>query len=895
MSVDGVCRYAIRGQFDCTNDVQSGNASLPNRFNSSATQSVELHIGAHPSHGVTPNQAAIGDDYTMGGTGVLRKRKTSPYDPACPQDDTNFMALRKRRKNEDGDEAHPSTIVYANSSRVETRRPHPGDKSLATVEESRDALFVTFHLVPSILRGLLSTTKTDGTMHKRSTRRTIPPQSARSGCVRSGGNRIVPAGSVGTTPSRIFTTDLVAPFLPSAFSQPFYSFFDKETDEMKGKPYGGILTELEADTSRTLPLGHDRRQFDDAKQRAEDEWKSRVLSMQTSIDIPLRKAKKPIGPASQIECIEFGGWEIDTWYAAPYPEEYSRNRVLYICEFCLKYMNSDYVAWRHKLKCPVKHPPGDEIYRSGSVSVFEVDGRKNPVYCQNLCLLAKLFLGSKTLYYDVEPFLFYVLCEYDNLGYHFVGYFSKEKRASSQNNVSCILTLPIHQRKGYGNLLIDFSYLLTRVERKHGSPEKPLSDMGLVSYRNYWRLMMCEYLLAHLGDTIGTNLGGGGRRYCQHHNPNSCKGLSIRQISDDTGLTPDDVVCALEGLRCLIKDPQTGLYGFRIDLAYCRDYVSTWEAKNYVRLDPTALTWTPYVAGRSNIANFELNSSIGAIAPRDDAAEGPNAPALDTSDGTSIGNKVVQCNAVAINSGHALPILLDPNAETAVLMESNGGQTQQTASDYEGPSQQGARRRIGLESISHNFAHVHDTILRTQQQTSWAAAYNGIPPTRFVVFPPALNSRRADRARAVMTRPPVSARGDISRLKGTPAHSSSGPNRATVSSGSAAAKRKTGGTGRGPGRWPKGTKKSDYGNAESGPGLPPAWIKARQEARERESREVRDTREKTNKLHHNGDASPDLSSRDLATAISSTHEYGAEAAIENDDADVVEHAMLRSS
>jgi len=24
-------------------------------------------------------------------------------------------------------------------------------------------------------------------------------------------------------------------------------------------------------------------------------------------------------------------------------------------------------------------------------------------------------------------------------------------------NVSCILTLPIHQRKGYGNLLIDFS------------------------------------------------------------------------------------------------------------------------------------------------------------------------------------------------------------------------------------------------------------------------------------------------------------------------------------------------------------------------------------------------------------------------------------------------------
>lgn len=33
------------------------------------------------------------------------------------------------------------------------------------------------------------------------------------------------------------------------------------------------------------------------------------------------------------------------------------------------------------------------------------------VYCQCLCLLAKLFLDHKTLYFDVEPFLFYILCE----------------------------------------------------------------------------------------------------------------------------------------------------------------------------------------------------------------------------------------------------------------------------------------------------------------------------------------------------------------------------------------------------------------------------------------------------------------------------------------------------
>ena len=70
-----------------------------------------------------------------------------------------------------------------------------------------------------------------------------------------------------------------------------------------------------------------------------------------------------------------------------------------------------------------------------------------------------MFLDHKTLYYDVEPFLFYVMTEVDELGARFVGYFSKEKR-SIDNNVSCIMTLPVRQRKGWGQLLIDFSMSL---------------------------------------------------------------------------------------------------------------------------------------------------------------------------------------------------------------------------------------------------------------------------------------------------------------------------------------------------------------------------------------------------------------------------------------------------
>ena len=388
---------------------------------------------------------------------------------------------------------------------------------------------------------------------------------------------------------------------PAQYGTPFYGFHEKENDELKSKPYGGILSEADADTEKTLPRAPDRKRFDEARQAAEEEWKIKTAAAELESENKGRTSQKVSGPPSKIKCINFGGYEIETWYAAPYPEEYSRNRILYICEFCLKYMNSDYVAWRHKLKCPAKHPPGDEIYRHKSVSIFEVDGRKNPVYCQNLCLLAKLFLGSKTLYYDVEPFLFYIMTETDEFGCHFVGYFSKEKRPSSLNNVSCILTLPIHQRKGYGNLLIDFSYLLTRVERKTGSPEKPLSDMGLVSYRNYWRLVL-SYLLIEQREPIG-----------------------ITDISEKTGMTADDIVAALEGLRALVRDPITKSYALRLDYNYFRQCIETWEAKDYVKLDPDALVWTPYIMGRSNLAHYDRAPPLATVAPREGEEDGDAA------------------------------------------------------------------------------------------------------------------------------------------------------------------------------------------------------------------------------------------------------------------------------
>lgn len=110
--------------------------------------------------------------------------------------------------------------------------------------------------------------------------------------------------------------------------------------------------------------------------------------------------------------------------------------------------------------------PGDEIYRDPTkhLSVFEVDGHKNPIYCENLCYIAKLFLDHKSLQTSVDPFFFYVVCEYTINGYQMVGYFSKEKESTSGWNLNCILTYPFHQRKGYGKFIISFSYLLSIVE-----------------------------------------------------------------------------------------------------------------------------------------------------------------------------------------------------------------------------------------------------------------------------------------------------------------------------------------------------------------------------------------------------------------------------------------------
>jgi len=219
----------------------------------------------------------------------------------------------------------------------------------------------------------------------------------------------------------------------------------------------------------------------------------------------------------KITSVVLGSQLIPAWYTSSYPlkaivsdhDSYSpfslsastnphptSSERIYVCEHCFSYTPEASELLLHKPFCHLSEEPlGKLVYAHNGFSIYEVDGEEHTLFCQCLSLFAKLFLDTKSISYDVEPFLFYTLVEdapspatdraggkvggggkaqqqQQQGGKRIVGFFSKEKMSWDGNILACILIFPPHQRKGLGKILISFSYVLARRECKLGGPEK---------------------------------------------------------------------------------------------------------------------------------------------------------------------------------------------------------------------------------------------------------------------------------------------------------------------------------------------------------------------------------------------------------------------------------------
>lgn len=140
-------------------------------------------------------------------------------------------------------------------------------------------------------------------------------------------------------------------------------------------------------------------------------------------------------------------------------------------------------------------------------------------------------------------------------------------------------------------------YLLSQKEHRLGSPEKPLSDLGFLTYRSYWKLAVVRVL-------------------------NAEPQCSLEDITLRTGMKMDDVLYTLQDNQMLHvfyngtpegrlppeyfalympdspapeAEPAPNDYTIHVDAEALRAFLAQHDAKKYVRVQPDKLRWTPFL------------------------------------------------------------------------------------------------------------------------------------------------------------------------------------------------------------------------------------------------------------------------------------------------------------
>ncbi|ODV89805.1 hypothetical protein CANCADRAFT_32943 [Tortispora caseinolytica NRRL Y-17796] len=253
----------------------------------------------------------------------------------------------------------------------------------------------------------------------------------------------------------------------------------------------------------------------------------------------------------------FAGILITPWYESPYwakkpgseslisPLVPSPADILCVCHFCFKHTVDPKSLAIHIKQCPARLNglEGAVRWTNERYRIVEIDGNEHSLFCECLCLFAKLFLENKAICCSVKTFDFFLLVDTtpdhlpgsiahipDSRHGQVIGYFSKEKLSWDDYNLACVLVFPFYQQKGLGQLLISFSYALSLKEGKLGSPEKPLSDLGRHSYFKYMSRVIADFICSQSAS------------------------VSINDIASATGICQADVLSTLTDMNVLDTD-----------------------------------------------------------------------------------------------------------------------------------------------------------------------------------------------------------------------------------------------------------------------------------------------------------------------------------------------------
>lgn len=122
-------------------------------------------------------------------------------------------------------------------------------------------------------------------------------------------------------------------------------------------------------------------------------------------------------------------------------------------------------------------------------------------------------------------------------------------------------------------------YLLSKEEGQPGTPEKPLSDLGRVSYHAYWKSVILEFLHDHKD-----------------------KPFTFEDIAHTTGMHMNDIAITFQllGFVRYIPNNDSMKLGLCIDWNRVDNHVKKVNSRPRLEIDPECLRWTPLLAPTVN-------------------------------------------------------------------------------------------------------------------------------------------------------------------------------------------------------------------------------------------------------------------------------------------------------